>query len=426
VTSDRVLASGVRLVADSSPDARSAALCFFVGVGSRDEREDQAGCSHFLEHLVFKGTVDMDAQQVAEATDLLGGEFNAFTTKEYTGFHLRVLPEDLADGVSLLGRLFFEPALFDSDVELERQVIVEEVLAHLDDPGELCQEAMFEAMYGSHPLARDPLGTLESVSALTRDEIASFFAQRYRPAQVVVASAGAVDVDWLAELVDRQAEAWVRRSPGFESVGPVRTAPPRAAGGLVVTERDDEQVQIAMGLAIPGREDPTVRPTLALIDQILGGGVSSRLFQQIRESRGLAYSVYSERVTYQDCGVLILSAGTAPEKVVQVVETMHDELERLATEKVSEVELDRAKRSLYTQLALASEDVLARMSRIGRSALLHGEIMDLEMERERLLGVDAASILEVARRWLEGPVTLSVAGPVSAAELAGFKVGGGH
>lgn len=393
----------LEVVTERVADSRSVALGFWVGTGSADESGRLWGASHFLEHLLFKGTPSRSARQISEAIDAVGGDMNAFTTKEYTAFYVRLLAEDLGLGLDLLSAILWDPAFRGSDLESERKVILEEILMHEDEPADLVHDVLASAMWPEHTLGREVLGEEASISAMTREEIAGFHASHYRPANVVFAAAGAVDHDHVAgEIAARVGPSGGER--------PSRSAPAAPRGGPTVLERATEQAHLAVGMAAPPAGDER-RFALSILDHVLGGGMSSRLFQSIREERGLAYSVYSYRQTYEAAGALVVYAGTAPGQVRQVLDLVHAELDRVAAGGISESELHAARGHLRGALVLGLEDTGARMSRIGHAQLVHGEVPELDELMARFGAVTGEEVAAVAAEVLGAPRTVAVVGP---------------
>jgi predicted Zn-dependent peptidase len=399
-----VLPCGIRLVTETMADVHSVAVAYWVGTGSRDEPGELAGASHFLEHLLFKGTERRTAAAIAEALDEVGGDCNAFTTKEYTTFYIRLLSDHLSLGLDILSDIMWAPALRPPEIEAERTVILDEILMHADEPADLASERWQAALFRDHPLGRDTLGTASSVRRITRDDIAHFFAQHYRPSNMVVSAAG----DCTHEEVARALEG---RFAGVRGgAAPLRAAPGPDGVALEVVRRDTEQAHLVYGARSIARFDER-RWALAVLNQVLGGGLSSRLFQKVREQRGLAYSVWSERAAYQDSGSLAVVVGTAPDHVDEVLRIVNGELELLASEGVTERELAVAKGNLRAEMLLSGEDSGARMSRIGASLLLHGEVLTVEEVLARIEGVDRAHVLDVAGQLAQAPRTMSAVGP---------------
>ena len=392
-------------------DVRSACLGFWVGTGSRDETGPQAGISHFLEHLLFKGSPTRSARSIAEDVDAVGGDMNAFTTKEYTAFYVRMLGDDLDLGLDILSDIVWSPALRADEVDSERQVILEEVLMHLDEPGDFAQERFADAMFPAHPLGREVLGDPEVIRSVTVDEIRQFMAVHYRPENIVVAAAGQVDHGSVADGLER-------RFAGLAGgAGPRRVPPSDEVRPLDVTVRDCEQAHLVLGVRAPARRSPS-RFALALLNHVLGGGISSRLFQSIREERGLAYSIISERVSFADSGALVVSVGTSPDKAAEVVGLVVAELDHCAGSGITADELDRAKGHVAADLLLGLEDSGNRMSRIGAGLLLFDEVLSVD---EQLARIDAVSLDEVgtlAGEVLGGRRVLAVVGPPAAGDFA--------
>ena len=398
------LPSGMAVATEAMADTRSVCIGFWVGTGSRDEPIERAGASHVLEHLLFKGTEDRSPSAIAEAVDEVGGDFNAFTTKEYTSFYIRLLAEHLSLGLDILCDIMWRPALRASDLDAERSVILDEILMHADEPSDQVAEQSSATLFPDHPLGRDVLGTEESISAVTADQIREFFEHHYRPGNMVAAVAGDLDHH---QVVDGLA---ARASGSGAGVRPDRQAPGDAVESIRVSRRPTEQAQVILGMRSVDRYDPKRYP-LALVNHVLGGGLSSRLFQEIRERRGLAYSVWSERLAYQDGGALSVGLGTAPEHVDEVLEIVITELEALGRDGITERELGIAKGNLRAEMLLASEDSGARMSRIGTALLLHGQVQEVDEVLERVEAVTLAEAGEAAAELVAAPRTLSVVGP---------------
>ncbi|HTT87378.1 MAG TPA: pitrilysin family protein [Acidimicrobiales bacterium] len=407
-----VLDCGIRLVTEPMADVRSVTVGAWVGTGSRDEDEAHAGASHFLEHLLFKGTPSWGAAQIAEAVDGVGGDMNAFTTKEYTAFYIRLLSEDLPLGLDVLGAIMTDPALRPEDIEAERQVILDEILMHADEPSDLAAEQCTGALFPEHPLGLEVLGAPASVSGLDGPEIRRFFDHHYRTGNLVLSAAGDVDHDHLAAEIDRR---FAGRSGGSS---PARVPPVAPARTLVVTRRPTEQVHLVVGLRAPGRHSED-RWALAVLNHVLGGGISSRLFQEIRERRGLAYSIWSERTHYDEIGSLAVNVGTAPENARKVLDLVHAELDRLGESGITGRELSVARGHLRAETLLSLEDSGARMSRVGSSLLLHGHVLDVDELLAKVDAVTVEHVADVAGKLADEPRTLSVVGPFDRHDFEG-------
>jgi predicted Zn-dependent peptidase len=399
-----VLPCGIRLVTETMPDVRSVAVAYWVGTGSRDEPGELAGASHFLEHLLFKGTARRSAAAVAEDLDGVGGDCNAFTTKEYTTFYVRLLSDHLALGLDILSDIMWAPALRPDDIEAERTVILDEILMHADEPADLASERWQAALFPDHPLGRDTLGTASSVRRITRDDVAAFFTHHYRPANMVVSVAG----DCTHERAATALEARFAGSQGGDL--PTRTAPGPEVVPLDVVRRTTEQAHLVYGARSVSRFDEQ-RWAFAVLNHVLGGGFSSRLFQKVREQRGLAYSVWSERAAYADAGSLAVVAGTAPEHVDEVLRIVNGELELLANNGITDRELAIAKGYLRAEMLLSGEDSAARMSRIGASLLLHDEVLSVDEVLAKIDAVDRPQVQAVAAQLASSPRALCAVGP---------------
>jgi predicted Zn-dependent peptidase len=399
-----VLECGARLVTESMVEARSVTIGVWVGTGSRDEDDAHSGASHFLEHLLFKGTPKWSAADIAESVDEIGGDMNAFTTKEYTAFYIRLLADDLPLGLDVLGAIMTEPALRVDDIDAERQVILDEILMHADEPADFAAEQCTAAMFPDHPLGREVLGTPPSVESLDQLEIRTFFDDHYRAGNLVVAAAGDVDHEQLAVEVNAR---FAGRSGG---ASPARVAPRHPGQALTVHERPTEQVHLVVGMRAPGRHAPERWP-LAVLNHVLGGGISSRLFQEVRERRGLAYSIWSERTHYEEVGAMTVSVGTAPEHAREVLALVHGELDRMGEKGITARELTVAKGHLRAETLLSLEDSGARMSRIGSSLLLHGQVLEVDEVLAKVDAVTVDDVAAVAAALATQTRTLSVVGP---------------
>ncbi len=408
------LDSGLRVVTEALPALRSVAIGCWVGTGGRDEADAISGASHFLEHLLFKGTERRSAAEIAESVESVGGDMNAFTAHELTTYYVRMPHDRLALAVEILSDILWAPAFRASEVDSERQVILEEIRMRDDAPEDLVHDLFAGALFPSHPIGRDVIGTPETIRAMGPEEIGAFHAEHYHPSNVVVAAAGNLDHDEVVALV----EAGLVRTDGER---PGRAAWPGqpVPSPLAVLTRDTEQAHVVLGMRALRRDDPD-RYALGVLTQALGGGMSSRLFQEVREKRGLAYSVYAYRSAYEETGTLAVAAGTSPERLDELLEVIDTELARLVAEGgVSDRELDAAKGHLTGSLALSLESSSSRMHRIGRSELTLGEIPSLDDLVAAVDAVEADDVARVVERLLAPPDrTLAVVGPVEQSQLA--------
>ena len=408
-----VLPSGMRIVTEQMAGSRSASIGVWVGVGSRDETPALHGCSHFLEHLLFKGTPERTAMDISVELDAVGGEFNAFTTKEYTVFHARVLDEDLGTAVDVLGDMVTASTITPTDVEAERDVILDEIAMHDDDPDDVVHNLFAHQAWGDTPLGRPIAGTEASIRALTRQQIHRFYRRHYRPENMVVSVAGNIE----HTSVVRQVRRAFARSGFLEGEAtPVVTSQTDAARrvhpGESRTVRPQEQVNLVLGVKGLTRTDPR-RYALGVLNTALGGGTSSRMFQEVREVRGLAYSVYSFATHHADAGVVGVAVGCLPGKYDAVLATVRGELAKVAAEGITAEELERGKGQLKGGLVLGLEDSGSRMSRLGKAELVLDELLSIDEVVQRIEDVTLADVTELARELFTQPELLAVVGPTS-------------
>jgi predicted Zn-dependent peptidase len=408
------LGSGLRVVTEALPALRSVTVGAWVGTGARDERDGQWGASHFLEHLLFKGTAERSARDIAEAVESVGGEMNAFTTHEQTVFYVRVPDSHLPLAIEILGDVLWRPAFRPDDVEAERQVILEEIGMRDDTPDDLVHDVFATALFPDHPLGREVLGGEDSIRAMSRDAIAGYHGTRYQPSATVLAAAGNLTHEDVVALVEERFPASATEAPARE---PDDLAPPKRC---VAVERDSEQAHVVLGMRALPALDPD-RYAITVLNQALGGGMASRLFQKVREERGLAYSVYSYRAAYQETGFLAVYAGTAPERLDETLDVVQAELRSLVDGGgLPDRELDAAKGHLVGSLSMSLETSASRMRRLGRSELVEGEVPELDEVVARVAAVGPADVARVVERVLARPEpALVVVGPVDEAALAG-------
>ena len=419
-----VLPSGVRILSENVPGARSATIGYWVAVGSRDEQPHTFGSTHFLEHLLFKGTTTRSALDIAVSFDEVGGEHNAMTAKEYTCYYAKVQDRDLPMAVDVIADMLTSSVLDAEEFETERGVILEELAMADDDPADVTSERFFEAVLGEHPLGRPIGGSPETIQAVSRDAVWDHYRANYRAQDLVITVAGAVDHDALVAGVI----AALDRADWDLSVEASPVERRNAAAGhvergsaLTVVQRPIEQANVLLGVPGLAATDDR-RATLTVLNSIFGGGMSSRLFQEVREKRGLAYSVYSFSPSYSDAGLFGLYAGCSPSKVTQVAELMLSEFARLAEGGVSAEEMRRAQGQLSGASALALEDSDTRMSRLGRSEITLGEFVDLDESLRRLSLVTAEGIRDLATELLARPLSIAAVGTVEESAFAGLAV----
>jgi predicted Zn-dependent peptidase len=406
-----VLPGGLRVVTEAVPTVRSVTVGIWVGVGSRDESDSLAGASHYLEHLLFKGTKRRDALAISTAIDAVGGEMNAFTSKEYTCFYARVLDDDLPLAVDVVCDLVTSSVIRGSDVDSERGVILEEIAMHEDDPTDMVHDQFAQVLFGDSRLGRPVLGSVGSIETISRTAIAGYYRRRYRPQDMVVAVAGNVDHAAVVRLV-RKAFDRAGQLDGLAEPAPPRAGDrvPRIESGTRVVRRTTEQANVVLGGVGVSRTDER-RFALGVLNAALGGGMSSRLFQEIREKRGLAYSVYSYHAQYADTGLFGVYAGCVPRKVDDVLAICRDELDKVATAGITVEELERGKGQLRGSLVLGLEDTGSRMSRIGKAELVYGELLSIGDVLRRIDGVTLDEVSAVAADLVAVRPTLAVVGP---------------
>jgi len=403
--------SGLRVVSERMPSVRSVALGFWVLAGSRDEPPPISGSSHFLEHLLFKGTRTRSARDIADAFDAVGGEVNAFTAKEYTAFYARVRDRDLAMAVDHLSDMVQDSVLRSSDVDAERQVILEEINVHEDTPDDLVHDLFTETLWPGHPLGRPVLGTKQSIQAAGREQIRRYYRKHYVPSNVVVVAAGNLRHEELLDRIRRTMHPGRVRASG-PSAWSLRAAgrAPTASGRSVVRKRKTEQAHICVGTSGLPRTDQD-RFAFGVVNAAIGGGMSSRLFQEVREKRGLAYSVYSYHSMYAEAGVFCAYAGTTPGRMREVLSILRGELDDVAERGLSSDEFERAKGHMKGSLVLSLEDPGGRMSRLGKSEMGHGETLTVNQLLRRIEAVTPDDARRVAERVLSQPMTVTVLGP---------------
>ena len=406
-----VLPSGLRIVTEEVPSVRSAAIGIWVNVGSRDETPAVAGASHFLEHLLFKGTTRRTALEISATIEAVGGEMNAFTSKEYTCFYARVIDTDLPMAIDVVSDLITSSIVSALDVDAERKVVLEEIAMRDDDPSDLVHDLYAETYYGDTTLGRPILGTVKSIKEMSRSSVFNYYKKKYLPQDLVVAVAGNIKhkrvVAMVEEALSRDNFLDVKGAPQIRLNTPVKTKPMRSVGLLT---RKTEQAHMFYGMEGVARADDR-RFAMGVLASALGGGMSSRLFQEIREKRGLAYSVYAYAQQFAGSGQIGFYAGCNPAKAIEVVEIIREILADVAENGMSHEEIERAKGAVRGSLVLSQEDSGSRMSRIGKNEIVYGQVMGFDDILKAISRVNPTDVREIASEYLTKSPTLALVGP---------------
>ncbi len=411
-----VLPSGLRIVTEEEKSVRSAAFGIWVNVGSRDETVSTAGASHFLEHLLFKGTKKRTSLEISSAIEAVGGETNAFTSKEYTCFYARVIDKDLPLAVDVISDLITSSVVKAVDVDAERKVVLEEIAMRDDDPSDLIHDLFLEKYYGDTPLGRPILGTVKSIKGMSRSTVFNYYRNRYKPEDLVVSVAGNVKHKNVVAMVEEalskddfldqpKKDFKVRSSPQIKVAG---------KGEVTLLERKTEQAHIVYGVPGVARDDKR-RFALSILSSALGGGMSSRLFQEIREKRGLAYSTYAYSQQFAGSGVLSFYVGCKPNKAKEAIKIIQSILYDVAENGLTSDEISRAKGAVSGSLVLSQEDTGSRMTRIGKSELVYGQVLSFDEILREISSVTPEQIKEIARQSLPTSPTLALVGPFRSA-----------
>jgi predicted Zn-dependent peptidase len=399
-----VLGNGLTLLTESMPHVRSVAVGVWVKRGSRHEKPEQTGLSHFIEHMVFKGTKHRSAEAIASEVDSIGGHMDAFTAKEYAAFHLKVLDEHLSLAVEILGDIVMHPLFDPIEILKEKKVIFEEIKMVEDTPDDLVMELFSQAFWPDHPLGRPILGTRRSVSSFERQQLAAFFRSVYHPGNVVIAAAGNLDHKQTAALIARH----------FGALAPGRklkvASPPRSQAGIVTRSKNElEQVHLCLG-SPAYHQAHSDRYGSYILNTVLGGSMSSRLFQNVREKRGLVYSISSGVASYSDAGSFTVYAGTSLDSVDEVVRLTIEEIRRIKGERVPDAELRRAKDHLKGSLMLSLENTGSRMNYLARQEIYFGRQFGLDETLAGIDGVSADDVQRIANDIFGGDLAMSLVG----------------
>jgi predicted Zn-dependent peptidase len=399
------LDSGVRVVTERMPSVRSAALGFWIATGSADERDEQAGISHLLEHMLFRGTASFGSREIDEIFDAMGAELNAGTDRESTSVYTRVLDHHIERAFEVIGEMVFQPRF--GELETEREVVLEEIAMYEDDPQEKVFDVLGEAVFGKHPLGRAVIGTAEVVGSVTRETLSAFHDARYVPGDIVIAAAGSVEHEALLALAERL-PIETRGAGGQRSAA---TAAPDFARRVRFSQKDTEQYHLCLGGGGLARDDER-RFALRVLEGVLGATSSSRLFQEVRERRGLAYSIFSFSNLYAGTGEVGLYVGTRPENLGAAISVIVEELQRSVERAASEEELTRSRENLKGRVVLSMESTAARMGQLGSSLLFDMPILSLDEVIERIDAVSIADVQALAGElFAPGELSIACVGP---------------
>jgi predicted Zn-dependent peptidase len=405
------LPNGLRVISETMPSMRSVALGCWVDTGTRDETGNEAGVSHFLEHLLFKGSEKLSARDVSETFDAIGAESNAFTSKETTCYWARLLDQDLATGLDILAEIIQRPAFRPHEIDAERQVVIEEINMSEDDPDDVAHENFTRAAFAGHSLETPVLGTRESIRGMSRDDINGYWKRRYGARSMVVAAGGSVDHAELVGMIEERFGDWSGDTVPHE-LSPVEPRP-----AIEVTHRETEQAHIVLGGPGLDRGDER-RWAFEVLNHVVGGGMSSRLFHEVREERGLAYAIYGFRLSYADNGVWGVYVGTTPSQTDTCLNIIREELQKVIAEGITPEELDRAKGSMRGGLALSMEDPNSRMIRLGRDELAGLPHLSVDERLAKIDGVDLDRVKSVAADLYGADARIiGAVGPFEAADL---------
>ena len=404
------LPSGLRIVTEEVSTVRSVAFGIWANVGSRDESPSVAGASHFLEHLLFKGTTTRSALDISAAIDAVGGEMNAFTGKEYTCFYARVIDSDFSIAAEVICDMIKDSLVRSEDVDSERTVVLEEIAMRDDDPSDLVHDLFAETLYGDTPVGRPILGTVDSITNMSRKQVNDYYKKKYLPENLVIAVAGNINHERVVERVSKLLGEFLDSSAKPAALRPTTKIRAKGKGEIGLIYRKSEQANILLGFPSIDRSDER-RFALSVLTSALGGGMSSRLFQEVREKRGLAYSVYASMQQFAGSGILSLYAGCNPDKATEVTSIFRQVLSDLITSGLSDEELERAKGQVAGSMVLGQEDTGSRMVRIGKSELVYGEIKSMDEILSNVRTVNQSAISELAEEIFTTQPTLAIVGP---------------
>ncbi len=409
------LPNGIRVITEPMPSLRSIALGCWIDTGTRDELPNEQGASHFLEHLLFKGSEALSARQVSEIFDSIGAESNAFTSKENTCYWTRLLDQDLATGFDVLSEMIQKPAFRQNEIDAERQVVIEEINMNEDDPDDVAFENFSMAIFSGHPLEAPVLGTRDSIRGMSRDDINGYWKRRYGAGSMVVAAAGSLEHESVVEMVAARFGDWSGDSVDHEF------GTNTLVSGVSITRRDTEQAHVVLGGMGLTRSDER-RWAFEVMNHVVGSGMSSRLFREVREERGLAYAVYGFRLAYADAGAWGVYVGTTPSQTDTALNVIRDELSKVVADGITEEELERAKGSMRGGLALSLEDPNSRMVRLGRDELSGMPHLSVDERLAKLEAVTLEDVQAIATDLFTGERVVGAVGPFEEADLEPYLV----
>lgn len=398
------LPGGLRIITDTVPSMHSAAVGIWVGVGTRDEDMRENGVAHMVEHMLFKGTDKRDALGIVKEIEDVGGSMNAYTSRELTSYHIHLLKNDVALGMDILGDMYQNSVMLEDEIDRERQVIIQEIGMNNDTPDELVFDQYFERAFPDQAMGAPILGQTEIIETISKDALKNYVSRFYSPARTVISAAGGIEHDEIVDL----AKAFLDKLPSGDDCAQIKSA---YKGGEIRTVKDLEQAHVLLGFQGLSRHEPDYYAVQALTT-LLGGGMSSRLFQEIREKRGLVYSIYAFHSAYQDDGLFGIYAGTGPDKLNEMMPVICDEVLKIA-QSVTEEEMERAKSQLRANLLMGRESMMTRADQQAKQMLFRGEAFDLEGIVAKIEAVDLAALRRVAARMFKGTPTLAALGPVA-------------
>ena len=408
------LPNGLRVISETMPSLRSVAIGCWVDTGTRDENPNESGVSHFLEHLLFKGSETMSARDVSETFDAIGAESNAFTSKEATCYWARLLDQEMPTGLDVLSEIIQRPAFRSNEIDAERQVVIEEINMYEDDPNDVAFERFTTAVFSGHDLESPVLGTRDSIRGVSRDEISGYWKRRYGAGSMVVAAAGSVDHEALVGMIDERFGGWAGDEVDHQ------LGPARANSKVHVKRRDTEQAHIIIGGPGMSRSDER-RWAFEILNHVMGSGMSSRLFREVREERGLAYAIYGFKLSYADNGAWGVYVGTTPSQTETALNIIREELANVVADGITPEELERAKGSMRGGLALSMEDANSRMVRLGRDELSGMPHLSVDERLNKLEAIELDEVQAVAAD-LYGAETrmIGAVGPFDDADLTEY------